>query len=208
MRDGRRLATFRSPTAIAAVAGAGLAGTYAVAVRRPVPRWELDVTTWINDWPDTVATGLYPVMQLGTLGGPAIVAIAIGLIRRDWWLALATIVTGIVTWFAAKGVKRLVDRDRPLGYLPDVLVREGDGTGLGYLSGHSAVTASAAIMAMVAMPPRWRPVAAARAVLVGLARIVHGVHLPADVVGGWSLGTLFALGGLAVLDLAEGRRAG
>lgn len=190
------------------IAGVGLAGTYAVAVRRPVPQWELDVTTWINEWPDTVATGLYPVMQLGTLGGPAVVAIAIGLIRRDWWLSLATMVTGIVAWFAAKGVKRLVDRDRPLGYLPEVLIREGDGTGLGYLSGHSAVTASAAIMAMVAMPRRWRPVAAALAVLVGLARIVHGVHLPADVVGGWSLGTLLALGGLAVLDLAEGRRAG
>lgn len=187
------------------LAGVGLAATYVLAIQRPVPQWELDLTVWINEWPDAVATVLYPVMQLGTLGGPAIVAVAVGVIRRDWWLSLATMVTGIVTWFAAKGVKQLVDRDRPLRFLPDVLVREGDGSGLGYISGHSAVTASAAIMAMVAMPPRWRPVAAALAVLVGLARIVHGVHLPADVVGGWSFGTLLGLGGLAVLDVAERR---
>ena len=125
-------------------------------------------------------------MQLGTLGGPIVVAIAIAIFKRDLVLSAAVVITGIVTWFAAKGVKRLVERDRPLTYLPEIIVREGDGSGLGYISGHSAVAASAAIMAMVAIPRRWRPAAAAVAAVVGVARIVHGVHLPADVVGGWS----------------------
>ena len=69
--------------------------------------------------------------------------------------------------------------------------------------GHSAVAACAAVMAMTAVPARWRPVLAAVAGLVGLARIVHGVHLPADLVGGWSFGTLVALCALAVLDRIE-----
>lgn len=43
------------------------------------------------------------------------------------------------------------------------------------------------------MPLRWRAVAAALARLVGVARIVHGVHLPADIVGGWSFGILVGL---------------
>ena len=43
---------------------------------------------------------------------------------------------------------------------------------------------------VVALPVRIRPVAAAIAGLVGLARIAYGLHLPADVVGGWSLGVL------------------
>jgi membrane-associated phospholipid phosphatase len=192
---------------IAAVAGIGLVASYAVAVQRPVPGRELDLTTWINDWPDVVADVLYPVMQFGTLSGPVVVAAIVLLVRRDRPLALTTVLTGLVTWIGAKGVKELVGRDRPLGYLPDVVVREGDGTGLGYISGHSAVAASAAVMAMSAMPRRWRWVPALLAGLVGLARVIHGVHLPADVVGGWCFGTLLALAGLAVLDAVENRRS-
>jgi membrane-associated phospholipid phosphatase len=79
-------------------------------------------------------------------------------------------------------------------------IREGDGTGLGYICDHGAVAASAATMAMVAMPRRWRPLAASVAGLVGLARIAHGVHPPADVVGGWSYGVLTASTGLGFVD--------
>jgi undecaprenyl-diphosphatase len=168
-----------------------------------VPQWELTLTEWINDVPGVVATVLYPVMQAGTLGGPIAVAAGIAVFRRDWLLSGATIAAGLVAWFGAKGVKRIVERDRPLTYLPEVVVREGDGTGLGYVSGHSAVAASAAIMAMAALPRRWRPLPAIVAVLVGVARIVHGVHLPADVIGGWSFGVLIGLGALGVVDVID-----
>jgi undecaprenyl-diphosphatase len=124
--------------------------------------------------------------------------VLIAIFRRDLVLSAAVVVTGLATWFAAKWVKKIVERGRPLAYIPDIVVREGNGTGLGYISGHSAVAASAAIMAMVALPRRWRPVAAVIAVLVGIGRIVHGVHLVADVVGGWSFGVLLGLGGLWV----------
>jgi membrane-associated phospholipid phosphatase len=55
-------------------------------------------------------------------------------------------------------------------------------------------------MAMAAVPARWRPPMAVVAFLVGIARIVHGVHLPADLVGGWSLGVLISLGVLWVVE--------
>jgi len=171
-----------------------------VAIRDPVPTWELNLTEWINDAPDATATVLYPVMQAGTVGGPVVVAIAIAVFKRDWLLSAGTVAAGLVAWFAAKGVKRIVERDRPASFTPELIVREGDGTGLGYVSGHSAVAASTAIMVIVALPPRWRPLAVAVAFLVGLGRVVHGVHLPADLVGGWSLGVLIALGTLWVLD--------
>jgi len=185
---------------IAVAAAIGLGASYLVAVREPVPSWELSLTEWINDAPDAVATVLYPVMQFGTLGGPVLVAAAIVIFRRDWLLSAATVVAGLAAWFAAKGVKRLVERARPVTYLPEIVIREGDGTGLGYVSGHSAVAAATAMMAMAALPPRWRPLLAAVAFLVGIARVVHGVHLPADLVGGWSLGVLIALGALSIVD--------
>jgi undecaprenyl-diphosphatase len=146
-------------------------------------------------------------MQMGTFAGPIIVAVLIAAFRRDLVLSAAVVTTGIATWFAAKGIKKVVERGRPLTYMPDIVVREGDGNGLGYISGHSAVAASAAIMAMVALPPRWRPVAVMVAALVGIARIVHGVHLAADVVGGWSFGVLAGLGGLWLAGLVADREA-
>jgi undecaprenyl-diphosphatase len=203
---GRYLTEFRRPLAIAGIAAVGLASSYVVAVQRPLPAWELRLTEWINDVPDWVGTALYPVMQMGTFAGPIIVAVLIAIFRRDLVLSAAVVVTGLVTWFAAKGVKKMVERGRPLTYLPDIVVREGDGTGIGYISGHSAVAASAAIMTMVALPRRWRPLAAVIAALVGIARIVHGVHLPADVVGGWSFGVLLGLAGLWVAGSIPSRR--
>jgi membrane-associated phospholipid phosphatase len=44
------------------------------------------------------------------------------------------------------------------------------------------------------------------AALVGIARIVFGLHLPADVVGGWSFGVLLALGALWIVDVIERAR--
>jgi membrane-associated phospholipid phosphatase len=193
---GRYLAEFRRPLVIAGLAAVGMVSSYIVAVQRPVPSWELRLTERINDVPQLVASALYPVMQMGTFAGPIVVAVLIAIFRRDLVLSASVVLTGVVTWFAAKGVKKIVERDRPLSYLPEIVVREGDGSGLGFISGHSAVAASAAIMAMVALPRRWRPPAAVVAALVGIARIVHGVHLPADVVGGWSFGVLTGLAGL------------
>ncbi len=203
--SGRYLDEFRRPLVIAAVAAIGLVASYAVAIQRPLPDWELRLTEWINDVPDWVGSALYPIMQMGTLGGPIFVAVLIAIFRRDLVLSAAVVVTGLVTWFAAKGVKKMVERGRPLTYLPEIVVREGDGTGIGYISGHSAVAASAAIMAMVALPRRWRPLVAVAAALVGIARIVHGVHLPADVVGGWSFGVLLGLAGLWLAGLIPSR---
>ena len=184
----------------AAVSFVGVVAAYVVAIQRPVPQSELQLTQWINGWPDWTATILYPVMQLGTVIAPIGAAIAVAIFRRDALLAAATVVSGLTTWFLAKGVKEVVERGRPLEYILGVDVREGTGTGLGFVSGHSAVAAVTAVVAGSALPRRWRWVPALLAFLVGIARIVHGVHLPADVVGGWCLGALVGLATLETVD--------
>ena len=199
----RRLASFSRVDLIIASALVGLATSALVAIRRPVPGWELTVTEWINDSPETIASVTSPIMQFGTIGGPFVVALGIGVFKRDWVLSAATVVAGLATWIGAKGIKRLVGRGRPLEFISDLVVREGDGSGLGYVSGHAAVAACSATMAMVALPRRWRPAAAGVALVVGIARIIHGVHLPADIIGGWSFGLLMAIGTLAALDRIE-----
>ena len=95
------------PGAIAGTAVVTLAVSWIIALRRPVPVWELRLTEWINDAP-RVGSALLPVMQLGTLAAPVLVAIAIVAFKRDWLLAGAVVATGVVTWLTAKGVKQLV----------------------------------------------------------------------------------------------------
>jgi undecaprenyl-diphosphatase len=192
--------TFAHSWWIVAAAVVGLAISWIWAIQDPIPAAELDLTRWINDAPDWLASLTYPVMQLGTVWAPVLVGLAILVFRRDWLLATATVLTGVATWFAAQGGKAAVERGRPLQYLPGVDVREGSGTGYGYISGHSAVAAATAVLAAAALPRRWRPLVAVLAFVVGIARIIHGVHLPADVIGGWSFGALLGLGAVTVVD--------
>jgi len=190
------------PGVVAAVAAVALLGSWLVARHRPVPSWEIDLTRRLSDAPDWVAHGLWPVMQLGTLFAVFVLAAVVGVFRRDWVLAVCVVLAGVIAWFGARVVKHAVGRGRPSVYLPDLVVREGSGGGhgLGYLSGHSATAAATLTVVMVALPRRARPWLAVVVALVGIARIVHGVHFPADVVGGWAFGALI---GVAVVALYE-----
>ena len=162
-----------------------------------VDSWEANATTWINDAPDWLAHSLWPLMQLGALWGAVVVGIVASYVygvRRG----VAVFISGLLAWILANCVKDVVERGRPLAFIPDIHVREGNGTGLGFVSGHSAV-AFAIATALMPVLPRWgRVVAYALAAIVGLARIVYGVHFPLDVVGGACLGIMCG----CVVDLA------
>ena len=72
---------------------------------------------------------------------------------------------------------------------------------------HPWVVAVVAFVALTVVPRRWWPVPLAVVVIVGIARIVHGVHLPADVIGGWAFGTLLGVAGVTVIDRHRRRAA-
>jgi undecaprenyl-diphosphatase len=198
--------TLRHPWAVATVALVALAASWIVAVQDTLPEWEKAITRWLNDAPDWVAHTMWPVMQGGTLIAPFVVALGIGLVRRDWFVAAVVAIVGVVTWFGAQGVKRIVERERPVAFLADLHVREGTGSGLGYISGHSAMAAAVAVVALTVVPRRWWPLVFALVAVVGIARVVHGVHLPADLIGGWAFGTLTGLVGVTVIDRHRARQ--
>jgi undecaprenyl-diphosphatase len=194
------------PWVVVTVAAVALLASWLVARHRPVPGWETDLTRRLSDTPDWLAHGLWPVMQLGTLYAPIVLAVVVGVLRRDWVLAACVVVAGMIAWFGAKVVKHAVGRGRPSAYMPGLVVREGSGRGhgLGYLSGHSAVAAATLTVVMVAVPRRARPWLVAVIALVGVARVVHGVHFPADVVGGWAFGALIGLAVVAGYERVTG----
>jgi undecaprenyl-diphosphatase len=184
-----------------------LAGSWIIAAQDGLEWWERSLTRWLNDAPTWVAHAMWPVMQGGTLVAPFVVALVIGLVRRDWFVAGVMVAVGVVTWLGAQGVKRIVGRERPVAFIANLHVREGTGNGLGYLSGHSAMAAAVVVVALTVVPRRWWPLLFALVAIVGVARIVHGVHLPADVIGGWALGTLLGLVGVSVIDRHRQRAA-
>ena len=86
--------------------------------------------------------------------------------------------------------------------------------GYAFPSGHSADSAAwwltAALVAAAWAPPRRRAAllaaGAAVALVVGATRVVLGVHHATDVVGGWSLGVVWAAAAARLL-VRPARRA-
>jgi undecaprenyl-diphosphatase len=112
-------------------------------------------------------------------------------IRRRWRLAVYLLVTGAGALVLDPVLKSLVGRLRPV--VPHPIAH---GTGNSFPSGHSfgSIVCYGAIL-LVFLPAargRWRPafiaVIATLVAVIGISRILLGVHYLSDVVGAWALG--------------------
>ena len=145
---------------------------------------------------------VWPVMQLGNvLVVPASVLVAAAL--RRWRLAVELLIAGTATYLAAKVVKGIWPRGRPDGLLADVVIRGAEAHGRGFVSGHAATLTALAAVAWPWLGRRGRIAVAVLVVVVCLARVYVGAHLPLDVVGGAALGLAVA----GVVRLLFGRPA-
>jgi undecaprenyl-diphosphatase len=134
---------------------------------------------------------VWPVMQLGNvLVVPVSVALAAAL--RRWRLAGELLLAGAGTYLLAKVVKGIVPRGRPDGLLADVVIRGAAAHGRGFISGHAATLAALVAVAWPWLGRRARIAVTVLVVVVCLARVYVGAHLPLDVVGGVGLGLAVA----------------
>lgn len=95
-------------------------------------------------------------------------------------------------------IKPIIQRDRPFVTYPElenmcILAGEEFPDGFSMASGHSA-TAMAVAVAIMFFSKKWGSVAMAMAVLIGLSRLGLCVHYPTDVLTGWIIGAIFAVG--------------
>jgi undecaprenyl-diphosphatase len=146
---------------------------------------------------------VWPIMQLGNIGAVPIAA-AVAAILRKWRLAAGILLGGLVTYFLAKVVKKIVVRGRPPDLVDDVRTRGAAALGRGYVSGHAAVVTLLVTLTWPYLSRNGRIVAVALAVAVCLARVYVGAHLPLDIVGGAALG--LAVGGAVRLMLGHPAR--
>lgn len=133
---------------------------------------------------------LHATRVMGTLRTAGALA-AFACLTRRHQLARPVLLAGLVQRAAEVGLKRAVGRRRPAALLPGVRPRIPASTAAdGYPSGHAA----AAFLAVAVTGDGWAPAARAAAWggagAVAAARVVAGVHLPLDAVGGAALGIL------------------
>ena len=142
-----------------------------------------------HDGPDEIHGPVWAVMQSGSLA--AVYVVAGDLLRRGRprHAALA-VITGTAVWGGVKSVKPHIGRGRPERHLDQVSVRGQAQTGLGYPSGHAAVSLTLALIATRDSAPGTRAAAIVVAAVTGGARMYVGAHLPLDVVGGFAIGAL------------------
>ena len=150
---------------------------------------------WINRLPARWHRPVWVVMQLGSLGGVVAVAAAAGAAGRPD-VARRAGAGGALAWVAAKLVKRFVGRGRPSSVVDTARVLGREQSGLGYPSGHAAVTA-----AMVTAAARSERAAWLVPLAVGTSRIYVGAHLPLDVAGGFALGVACGTAGRRLASL-------
>ena len=140
------------------------------------------------------------VARIFTFLGEPTVLVGAGFLVAAWlWhrsrgrFAVGLLLVILVGRGLAEAQKYWIARARPTLEPHLVIVKTSS-----FPSGHA--TSSMIFYLTVALalaPPRWRRVAAGGAVLlsllVGLSRVMLGVHWPSDVVGGWSFGLLWVL---------------
>ena len=172
-----------------AAGAAVLAGSLVPLRRDRIGRREQRAFRLVNNLPDRLYVPTWPVMQLGALAAAPVTAAA-ALAAGNRPLAGRLLSGGTVAWALAKAVKRVVRRGRPMALLGGVHTRGREATGLGYLSGHTAVATALTAAAWPYLDRRGRSTAVALASVVGVSRVYVGAHLPLDVAGGAALGLL------------------
>lgn len=131
----------------------------------------------------------------------ALVALARGRVRLAALIPVVLVAAGATTTLL-----------KPLLATPryDEWLGSGQIAAASWPSGHASASMTLGLLAVLAMPPRLRPTAAAAggafAICVSYAILALGWHFPSDVIGGFFNAAMWVLGAVALLTALEQRR--
>jgi membrane-associated phospholipid phosphatase len=136
-----------------------------------------------------------------------VIPLAIALLRRRWWVALAIVAILLGANFTTQLLKPLIAVQRPFS-LPGSNVPPLPAS---WPSGHATAAMSLALCCVLAVPPRLRPalaaLGAAFAVAVSYSFLSLEWHYPSDVLGGFLVAGIWTLLGAAAVFTAHAHRA-
>ena len=161
---------------LAVVASSGLIGNREAAIFH-----------WFYDWPSLLRPPMLLITQAGSTWMVVIVTCALLVLRRRL-VALQILTASLTTFFVVEMTKVVVGRPRPFVILPGVQSRERFVDGLGFPSGHTAVTTIVVLLLWKYVPKQYRWLLIVWLALVAVSRMYLGVHAPLDIAGGLVLG--------------------
>jgi membrane-associated phospholipid phosphatase len=152
---------------------------------------ELSVFRYLNNLPIAFAYIFVALSFLGTYFA-VFLAVTILIILRRYHFAWQVFIVGSLAWMSATLLKMLQIRDRPYRLLSNVHVYEHKDFTSGFPSAHAALAAAIGLTLFVKSPILIRWLLILAIILVGISRIVLGVHAPLDVIGGFGIGVIIA----------------
>jgi undecaprenyl-diphosphatase len=166
-----------------------LAVSWVLAGQQPVADWEASAFEAVNGLSDVLADAIWLPMQVGSFVGMTLFVLGLWALTRRARPALDVAAAALLAWAVGWTIKGIVDRGRPVALLDD-LVERATATGSGFVSSHTAVAFAGATVLAGWLPRPWRPVPYAVAALVAFGRLLWGVHLPLDTIGGAAVGVM------------------
>jgi undecaprenyl-diphosphatase len=121
---------------------------------------------------------------------------------RSWRYGVGFALASVLSLAASEFLKASFARPRP------TIVPHLDFTNnFAYPSGHATSAAVVYLLFALLVPTqkrgRWLLAAFILAFLTGVSRVILGVHWPSDVIGGWMLGSFFAIAMATILQHTE-----
>jgi membrane-associated phospholipid phosphatase len=155
--------------------------------------------------PDALIRFLQAVSWVGGGTQRYIIVLALALLLGFWhrWRSGGVLIAASVTSnMVSEGLKDWIARPRP-----DMVPHLDHVNSLSFPSGHAA-SAALVYLLFAALAPKghrvaWFGFALLFMILTGWSRVALGVHWPSDVLGGWLLGSGFALLGVILVRWRE-----
>ena len=163
---------------------------------------EINFFKFINHLPFELGYVVKYFMYLGTYQG-AILIMLIALIIKKRHLFYLLLTSSALTWLISDVVKLVVDRVRPSAILHDIITREVNIASYGFPSGHTAMITALTVVIWPYANRKYRRLLILPPILMALARMYVGVHLPLDVVGGLFLGLIIGYFTRLLLGMPE-----
>ncbi|HVX47737.1 MAG TPA: phosphatase PAP2 family protein [Candidatus Saccharimonadales bacterium] len=162
-----------------------------VAAGNALGGWQASIFHAINNESGSLTNFAKFITEALGAAYPIAICVIVPLLFKKYRLAWRFFFTAGGAIVAGFAVKYLVNEPRPEAILHhhDIHVRAIE-TGPGFPSGHMLAATSLALTLWFILPKAWRWVSVLWILLVAWSRLYLGVHTPADIISGFSIGLM------------------